>query len=411
MRKKTLTVPGRKIFHEGDIITVDGTSGEVLAGAAEMVEPALGGAFATLMDWADAARDIGVRANADTPEDAAMAQRFGVDGIGLCRTEHMFFDAARLTVMREMIFAENPADRAAALELLLPMQRDDFTELFKMMQGQPVCIRLFDPPLHEFLPGDREGIRDAGRGAGPAAGARVGADREPAGIQPHAGHARRAAGDHRARNLRDAGPRDLRGDDPRVEEGRGGGAGDHDPARLRPARGGTGQGARRRHRGRGAQRDGQGFHLSPRRHGGNAARRLRAGEIAEHSAFLSFGTNDLTQMTYGLSRDDAGGFMSAYVQQGVFEEDPFQELDLDGVGELLLLGAARGRAARPDVMLSMCGEHAGHPDSIGFCRRAGFDYVSCSPFRVPVAKLAAAQLSISDRDLDGDIHPDLDVSG
>jgi pyruvate,orthophosphate dikinase len=137
MRKKTLTVPGRKIFHEGDIITVDGTSGEVLVGAAEMVEPALGGAFATLMDWADAARDIGVRANADTPEDAAMAQRFGVDGIGLCRTEHMFFDAARLTVMREMIFAENPADRAAALELLLPMQRDDFTELFKMMQGSP----------------------------------------------------------------------------------------------------------------------------------------------------------------------------------------------------------------------------------------------------------------------------------
>jgi pyruvate,orthophosphate dikinase len=159
MRKKTLTVPGRKCSTRATSITVDGTSGEVLVGAAEMVEPALGGAFATLMDWADAARDIGVRANADTPEDAAMAQRFGVDGIGLCRTEHMFFDAARLTVMREMIFAENPADRAAALELLLPMQRDDFTELFKIMQGQPVCIRLFDPPLHEFLPGDREGIR------------------------------------------------------------------------------------------------------------------------------------------------------------------------------------------------------------------------------------------------------------
>jgi phosphoenolpyruvate synthase/pyruvate phosphate dikinase len=273
MRKKTLTVPGRKIFHEGDTITVDGSSGDMLVGAAEMVEPALGGAFATLMDWADAARDIGVRANADTPEDAAMAQRFGVDGIGLCRTEHMFFDAARLTVMREMIFAENPADRAAALELLLPMQRDDFTELFKMMQGQPVCIRLFDPPLHEFLPGDREGIRELAEALDLPL-ARVSARIESLrGIQPDAGHARRAAGDNRARDLRDAGPRDLRGDDPRVEEGRGGGARDHDPARLRPARGGACQGPRRRHRRRRPKRDGQGFRLSPRRHGGNAARR------------------------------------------------------------------------------------------------------------------------------------------
>ena len=159
LRKKTLTVPGRKVFHEGDVITLDGTSGDVLAGTADMVEPALGGAFAALMDWSDKARDIGIRANADTPEDAAMSQRFGVDGIGLVRTEHMFFDATRLTVMREMIFAENPGDRQAALDRLLPMQRADFIELFKLMQGQPVTIRLFDPPLHEFVPGNREGMR------------------------------------------------------------------------------------------------------------------------------------------------------------------------------------------------------------------------------------------------------------
>jgi pyruvate,orthophosphate dikinase len=409
LRKKTLTVPGRKVFHEGDVITLDGTSGEVLVGAAGMIEPALGGAFATLMDWADAARDIGIRANADTPEDAAMSQRFGVDGIGLCRTEHMFFDPQRLTVMREMIFAENPGDRAAALELLLPMQRDDFTELFQIMQGQPVCIRLFDPPLHEFLPADRDGIRALAEALDlplSRVSARIESLEE---YNPMLGMRGVRLGvtvpeiyEMQARAIFEATVRASTKGAPVV------------PEIMIPlvsarrevelvktridaiaaaVRGETGQDFT--------------YRLGVMVETPRAA--LRAGEIAEHSAFLSFGTNDLTQMTYGLSRDDAGRFMSAYVQQGVFEEDPFQQLDLDGVGELLLLGAARGRSARADVMLSMCGEHAGHPDSIGFCRRAGFDYVSCSPFRVPVAKLAAAQLSIFDKGLSPDVQAGIDA--
>ncbi|BDW85898.1 putative PEP-binding protein [Roseicyclus marinus] len=398
-RKKTLTVPGRKIFHEGDVITVDGSTGDVLAGAAEMVEPALGGAFATLMDWADAARDIGIRANADTPEDAAMAQRFGVDGIGLCRTEHMFFDPARLTVMREMIFAENPSDRAAALDRLLPMQRADFIELFQMMQGQPVTIRLFDPPLHEFLPGDRDGIRALAEALDLPVSrvqSRIESLQE---FNPMLGMRGVRLGvtvpeiyEMQARAIFEATIKASRKGAPVVPEimiplvsarrevelvkGR-------VDAIAAEVRSKTGQDFT--------------YRLGVMVETPRAA--LRAGEIAEHSAFLSFGTNDLTQMTYGLSRDDAGRFMSAYVQQGVFPEDPFTQLDVDGVGELMHLGADRGRRARPDLIISICGEHAGQPSAIAFSRKAGFDYVSCSPFRVPVAKLAAAQLSIQDKNL------------
>jgi pyruvate,orthophosphate dikinase len=306
MRKKTLTVPGRKIFHEGDIITVDGTSGEVLVGAAEMVEPALGGAFATLMDWADAARDIGVRANADTPEDAAMAQRFGVDGIGLCRTEHMFFDAARLTVMREMIFAENPADRAAALELLLPMQRDDFTELFKMMQGQPVCIRLFDPPLHEFLPGDREGIRTLAEALDlPLArvSARIESLQE---YNPMLGMRGVRLGitvpeiyEMQARAIFEATIRASKKGAAVVPEIMIPLVSARREVELVKARVDAIAAAVRSETGKDFT-----YRLGVMVETPRAA--LRAGEIAEHSAFLSFGTNDLTQMAYGLSRDDAG---------------------------------------------------------------------------------------------------------
>ena len=406
-RKKTLTVAGRKVFHEGDVITIDGTAGEVIAGAVEMVEPALGGAFATLMDWADEARDIGVRANADTPEDAAMAHRFGVDGIGLCRTEHMFFDPVRLTVMREMIFAENPQDREAALERLLPMQRADFIELFKLMRGQPVTIRLFDPPLHEFLPGDREGTRALAEALDLPV-SRVAA---------------------RIENLQEYNPMlGLRGvrlgvTIPEIYEMQ---ARAIFEATIKVSNKGAPVvpeimiplvSARRevelvkaRVDGIAAQvrlNSGKDFtyRLGVMVETPRAA--LRAGEIAEHSAFLSFGTNDLTQMTYGLSRDDAGRFMSDYVQQGVFPEDPFRELDVDGVGELLHLGAERGRAARPDVTLALCGEHGGHPEAVDFSRKAGFDYVSCSPFRVPVAKLAAAQFAIRDKGLDKDVDASL----
>jgi pyruvate,orthophosphate dikinase len=396
-RKKTVTVPGRKVFHEGDVITVDGSTGDVLVGAPAMVEPALGGAFATLMDWADAARDIGIRANADTPEDAAMAQRFGVDGIGLCRTEHMFFDPVRLTVMREMIFAENPGDRAAALDRLLPMQRKDFIELFKLMQGQPVTIRLFDPPLHEFLPGDRDGIRALAEALDLPVSRVASRIENLQEFNPMLGMRGVRLGvtvpeiyEMQARAIFEATIAVSRKGAPVVPEIMIPLVSARREVELVKARVDGIAAAVRASTGKDFT-----YRLGVMVETPRAA--LRSGEIAEHSSFLSFGTNDLTQMTYGLSRDDAGRFMSAYVQQGVFPEDPFTQLDVDGVGELLMIGADRGRAARPDVILSMCGEHGGHPDSIGFCRKAGFDYVSCSPFRVPVAKLAAAQLALADR--------------
>ncbi|MEM9757251.1 MAG: putative PEP-binding protein, partial [Pseudomonadota bacterium] len=394
-RKRTLTVPGRKVFHEGDVITVDGSSGEVLVGAPKLIEPALGGAFATLLKWADARRDIGIRCNADTKEDVDAAATFGVDGIGLCRTEHMFFDPVRLTVMREMIFAEEPGDREAALARLLPMQRADFAELFQMMRGKPVCIRLFDPPLHEFLPGDRDGVRALAEALDlpvSRVAARIDALEE---FNPMLGlrgvrlgitvpeiyemqaraifEATLAASVGKARVV----PEIMI---PLVSAMR--------EVELVKARIDAVAAAVRSETGRSFD-----YRLGVMVETPRAA--LRAAEIAEHSAFLSFGTNDLTQMTYGLSRDDAGRFMSAYVAQGVFHEDPFQRLDTDGVGELLLLGAERARATRPEIILSICGEHGGHPDAIAFSRKAGFDYVSCSPYRVPVAKLAAAQLAVN----------------
>ena len=395
-RKKTLTVPGRRVFHEGDIITIDGSSGQVLVGAVKMIEPDMSGAFATLLQWADAARDIGIRANADTPEDARLAQTFGVDGIGLCRTEHMFFDPIRLTVMREMIFTEDPEDRKAALERLLPMQRGDFIELFKLMQGQPVCIRLFDPPLHEFLPGDRDGIRALAEALDlpvSRVAARIESLQE---FNPMLGMRGVRLGitvpgiyDMQARAIFEATVAASEGGDPVVPEIMIPLVSAKREVELIKDRVDAVAAAVRNETGVNFT-----YRLGVMVETPRAA--LRAGEIAEYAAFLSFGTNDLTQMTYGLSRDDAGRFMSAYVNQGVYPEDPFQRLDRDGVGELLLLGAARGRAARPGITLSICGEHGGDPDSIAFSRSAGFDYVSCSPFRVPVAKLAAAQLSISD---------------
>jgi pyruvate,orthophosphate dikinase len=393
-RAERIILPSGKILRTGDIITIDGTSGRVLAGAAPMIEPALDGAFGTLMEWCDAVRAIGIRANADTPADAMLAKTFGVDGIGLCRTEHMFFEAGRLTVMREMIFAEETAGRAAVLERLLPMQRADFIELFSIMGGQPVCIRLLDPPLHEFLPSEQEGIRAL------AEALDIPVSRVKARIQslsefnPMLGMRGVRLGvaipeiyEMQARAIFEATVEASRHGAPVVPE---------IMIPLVSARREVELVKRRIDALAAAVRSETGtdftYRLGVMVETPRAA--LRAGEIVENAAFLSFGTNDLTQMTYGLSRDDAGRFMSAYVNQGVYEEDPFHTLDLDGVGELLLLGAARGRAARPDVTIALCGEHGGHPESIAFCLKAGFDYVSCSAFRVPVAKLAAAQATL-----------------
>ena len=386
-----------RVFDAGDIITLDGTAGQALAGNVPLVGAGISGAFQQLMKWADETRDIGVRANADTPQDALVAERFKAEGIGLCRTEHMFFAADRLTVLREAIFAKESADRQAALERLLPMQRDDFAKVFAIMKGQPVCLRLFDPPLHEFLPSTRDGIRELAEALDMSAREVQGRIEQLEEFNPMLGMRGVRLGitmpeiyDMQARAIFQATLQAREQDDieivpeimiPLVSAKR-----EVELVKSRidavAADVATETGARIDYR--------LGVMVETPR----AA--LRAGDIASHVSFLSFGTNDMTQMTYGLSRDDAGRFMSDYVNKGVFPEDPFRVLDRDGVGELLILAAERGRQVREKLVLSVCGEHGGEPDSIAFCRELGMDYVSCSPYRVPVARLTAAQLSIRD---------------
>ncbi|MFD3191332.1 putative PEP-binding protein [Sedimentitalea sp. HM32M-2] len=392
--KKQIKAPDGRVFKAGDVITIDGSSGQVLAGEPEMLEAALDDAFHALMGWADEARDIGIRANADSPADAQTARNFNAQGIGLCRTEHMFFDHGRLTVMREMIFAESPADRAAVLERLLPMQRDDFTQLFRIMQGQPVCIRLFDPPLHEFLPNTRSGQRELADALDlPVSDVvrRIEAMEE---YNPMLGLRGVRLGvtvpeiyDMQARAIFEAAIAAGQDSEPVVPEIMIPLVSAKREVELVKARIDAVAAAVQAE-----AKQAFDFRLGVMVETPRAC--LRAAELAPYTAFLSFGTNDLTQMTYGLSRDDAGRFMSDYVNKDVFPEDPFHVLDRDGVGELLKLGAERGRASNPGITLSICGEHGGNPESISFCRSAGFDYVSCSPFRVPVARLAAAQLAI-----------------
>ena len=403
-RKKMLTGPKGERFTEGDVVTIDGTTGQLLKGAVPMVDAALDASFRTLMGWADEMRDIGVRANADTLAEARVARTFKAEGIGLCRTEHMFFDDPRMTVMREMIFAQTPEGRRSALDRLLPMQRGDFIALFTELADQPITIRLLDPPLHEFLPSDRDGMLQLAEGLDlPLSDVtrRIEAMRE---FNPMLGLRGVRLGvtlpeiyNMQARAIFEATVEASRAAKPVVPE---------IMIPLVSARREVELVKTRIDGVAAAVRNETGadfaYKLGVMVETPRAA--LRSGEIATHSAFLSFGTNDLTQMAYGLSRDDAGRFMKTYVEQGVFPEDPFHTLDLDGVGELLLLGAERGRSVRPDISLSICGEHAGDPDTIKFCREAGFDYVSCSPYRVPVARLAAAHLALRDpRPAKGDL--------
>ncbi|MCF2904491.1 pyruvate, phosphate dikinase [Octadecabacter sp. CECT 8868] len=396
-RKRCIKVPDGRSFSAGDMVTVDGTTGQLLAGETAMLEAALDDGFQTLLSWADEVRDIGIRANADTPADAQTARNFAAEGIGLCRTEHMFFDGDRIDLMREMIFAETSEGRAAVLERLLPLQRSDFTELFRIMQGQPVCIRLFDPPLHEFLPVGKAGMRELAELLDvPLAQVTARVD-DLSEYNPMLGMRGVRLGitvpeiyEMQARAIFEATvainaeaeavvPEIMI---PLVSAMR--------EVELVQSR--VDSVAAAVHAETGVEFD---YRLGVMVETPRAA--LRAADIAEHAAFLSFGTNDLTQMTYGLSRDDAGKFMSDYVNQHVYAEDPFHTLDLEGVGELLQLGAERGRQGRPDVTLSICGEHGGDTNAIAFCRAQKFDYVSCSPFRVPVARLSAAQLAIEDK--------------
>ena len=394
---KAFSISDGRTFKEGDLITIDGTLGQVLDGTPKMIEAALDDSLKLMLEWAEEAGDIKVRANADTPSEAKTAQNFNAHGIGLCRTEHMFFEADRLTLMREMIFAHNREERRAVLERLLPMQRSDFFELFTLMKGLPVCIRLFDLPLHEFLPNDREGMHDLAEALDlPLSnvmsrvetlaeynpmlgmrGVRVGVT-VPEIYEMQA----RAIFEATAEASKNCGPVVPEIMIPLVSAKR-------EVELVRTRIDGVASMVRAE---TGIEFD---YRLGIMVETPRAA--LRADDIALNSAFLSFGTNDLTQMTYGLSRDDAGRFMSDYVHQGVFPEDPFHTLDIDGVGELLKMGVTRARGVKSDIVLSICGEHGGSPESIDFCRQIGMDYVSCSPFRVPVAKLAAAQLAIKDR--------------
>ncbi len=386
---------GAKVFKKGDVLTIDGSTGQVIEGAAPMLEPELTGDFATLMEWADGVRRLRVRANADTPKDARIARQFGAEGIGLCRTEHMFFDEARILAMREMILAGDEKQRRAALAKLATMQRSDFAALFEIMSGLPVTIRLLDPPLHEFLPHTDEEI------------ATVAAD---LGVEP-------AKLKARAQELAEFNPMlGFRGVRiaivyPEIAEMQ---------ARA------IFEGAVDAHKATGKAVTAEvmvPLVLSKREFDLVKARvvamaetveqetgvsipytvgtmielpraALRAGEIAESAEFFSFGTNDLTQTTLGLSRDDAGSFLPAYVQKGVLPADPFITLDTEGVGELVAIAAERGRATRPGMKLGICGEHGGDPASIAFCEKTKLDYVSCSPYRAPIARLAAAQAAL-----------------
>jgi len=379
----------------GDIITIDGATGEIMKGAVDTIQPELTGDFAKLMEWADKVRRLGVRANAETPSDAKTAREFGAAGIGLCRTEHMFFDARRILAMREMIVAKDEAGRRKALGQLLPEQRGDFVELFHIMKGLPVTIRLLDPPLHEFLPHEDDEIAEVAGAAGVSVETIRKRLAELDEANPMLGHRGCRLGitypeiyEMQARAIFQA-----------VAEVHSKHGETVEPEIMIPL----------------AATKREIDYLKERIDAVAAAvetetghkldylvgtmielprAALRAGEIAESAEFFSFGTNDLTQTTFGISRDDAARFLWVYQEKGIIDQDPFVTIDQDGVGELVRIGVERGRATNPKLKLGICGEHGGDPDSIAFCEAVGLDYVSCSPFRVPIARLAAAQAAL-----------------
>ncbi len=383
------------LVRAGAMITLDGSTGEVFQGSVGMIEPAMSGDFATLMEWADANRHLGIRANAETPLDAETARKFGAEGIGLCRTEHMFFDPERIGAVRQMIMAHDEAGRRAALARLLPFQRDDFHKLFRIMAGMPVTIRLLDPPLHEFLPhADAELVEVAA-----ALGTDVETMRrrsvELAEANPMLGHRGCRLGisypeiyEMQARAIfegaievtKESGVAPV----PEVMIPLVG-----SKKELEITRAQVDAVAKQVFQEAGAVIE---YTVGTMIELPRAA--LLADQIAERADFFSFGTNDLTQTVFGLSRDDAGKFLPSYVEHGIFPKDPFVSLDVDGVGAMIRIAAEKGRAVKPKLKLGICGEHGGDPASIAFCEQVGLDYVSCSPYRVPIARLAAAQAAL-----------------
>ncbi len=386
---------GGKTVKEGDFITINGLTGEVILGEVPTLQPQLSGDFARLMGWADEMRTLKIRTNAETPLDASTARRFGAEGIGLCRTEHMFFDTDRIIAMREMIVSDTAGKRKAALAKLLPMQRKDFVEIFRIMTGLPVTIRLLDPPLHEFLPHTEAEIKEVAKASGVTV--------EHVKHRAHALHEANPMLGHRGCRLGITYPEIYEMQARAVFEAASEVVKESkekvipeimiplvmNKKELEMMKRVIDDAATAVSRETGVKLEylvGTMIEL-PR-----AA--LRAGEIAESAEFFSFGTNDLTQTTLGLSRDDAASFIEVYKQKNVLESDPFVTLDQDGVGELIQLAAERGRKTRSDIKLGICGEHGGDPASIAFCQKVGLDYVSCSPYRVPIARLAAAQAAI-----------------
>jgi pyruvate,orthophosphate dikinase len=392
---KTMKVGDREL-KEGDMLTIDGSNGQVMAGRVDTIQPELVGDFGVLMVWADKVRRLGVRTNAETPLDCQVARDFGAEGIGLCRTEHMFFDAARITAVRQMILAPDEKGRRVALAKLLPEQRDDFRQIFEVMVGLPVTIRLLDPPLHEFLPHHQSEFEEVAKAADVGVDTLKQRANELHEFNPMLGHRGCRLGvtypeiyEMQARAIFEAACEvaEASGEAPipeimipLVATAR----------ELELMKDVVDRMAKEVFAEKGREIEylvGTMIEL-PR-----AA--LMAGAIAEHGQFFSFGTNDLTQTTLGVSRDDAGRFLTQYVDKGIFPRDPFVSLDIEGVGQLIEIAAERGRAARPDIKLGICGEHGGDPASIAFCEKTGLDYVSASPYRVPIARLAAAQAALT----------------
>ncbi|MFT6987509.1 MAG: pyruvate,orthophosphate dikinase, partial [Psychromonas sp.] len=396
--KQLLVTKSGYTVKRGDIITLDGSAGEVILGDVAKVQGAVSGDFATLMSWADKLRRLKVRCNADTPHDAKVAREFGAEGIGLCRTEHMFFEGERIQAVREMILSDSRAGREKALNKIMPMQKGDFLGLFREMKGLPVTIRLLDPPLHEFLPQSDDDIADLAAVTGKRfveIKERVEALHE---FNPMLGHRGCRLGisypevyDMQVRAIMQAACELVKNEGykivpeimiPLVA----------DVSELRILRNNAICVAQEVMNDYGVKVD---YQIGTMIELPRAA--LMADEIAQQADFFSFGTNDLTQTTYGLSRDDAGSFLPEYINNGIFVSDPFVKLDREGVGQLLKMASEKGRSTRPDLKLGICGEHGGEPSSVIFCHQIGLDYVSCSPYRVPIARLAAAHAALQDK--------------